>query len=610
MAEEVLYKPKDLFDTRLKKQYHDAAVEYFDSLTTSTNTDPDINKTHVEEYKKAKAAADEAAKKASSAHAGHVAALVFMIICFVGGAVSLIISFAGGFKWLALVIGLVLIAGGVGLIFAMRSAKAKAASLDKELKALREEEARRLRICWDDMAALNAAYDWNIPLVVMEKATPIIDLDPYFRPEKLAYLMEKFDFPEETDPNISTVGVISGQIQGNPFILERVIEHAYGPKTYEGTLTITWTTYTTDSKGNRVSHTHTQTLHATVEHDAPSYVHDTRLIYGNEAAPHLHFSRRPTNAHKLDEKGRKKAIEAGAKRLAKLAEKSITSEHAFTPMGNDEFDVFFDAIDRDNEVEFRLLFTPLAQKNMIELLEEPTPYGDDFIMVKDGKLTSVATLHSQSFNYSGDPEMFLHYDHAAAKTIFVNYCDQFIQNLFFDLAPILSIPLYQMHKSTEYIYGQTYRANVTSFEQEVMANKMKPELFYPKNCDQSLPLLLKATKSSKAGRGDTVTIHSMSYKTTPMTDYVSVLGGDGRYHSVPVHWTKYDRLEANNEIGVTYCENATRKSYNEAFGAGKLNKLLSRDDACAHFERGLLAVFMGKAFDSTADAEIESIFKQ
>lgn len=609
MEEEVLFKPKELFDKRLKKQYHDAAVEYFDELTKRTGTDPQANKKHVDEYIAAKAAADEMAKRSSSAHSRKVVAIVFMIICFVAGAISLVVAFVGEFKWVALLIGLLLIGGGVGLIFAMRKAKKTAAKLDEELKKLRAEEEKRLKICWDDMHAMNAAYDWNIPLVVMEKATPIIDLDPYFRPEKLAYLMDKFDFPEETDPNVSTVGVISGQIQGNPFILERVIQHEYAPKRYEGTLVITWTTYSYDSKGNRVSHTHSQTLHASVEHDAPYYDYDTRLIYGNEAAPHLHFSRRPTDAHKLDEKGKKKAIEAGAKRLAKLAEKTIASEHSFTPMNNDEFDVFFDATDRDNDVEFRLLFTPLAQKNMCELLEDPNPYGDDFIMVKDGKLTSVATLHSQNFDYSANPELFLSYDHAAAKRAFVDYCDKFIQSLFFDLAPILSIPLYQMHKSHEYIYGQTYRANVTSFEQEALANAMNPNSFYPKNADETLPLMLKAEKSTKMGRGDEVTIHAMSYKTTPMVDYVPVMGGDGRLHDVPVHWIKYDRVECNHSIGVTYAENATRESYNKLFSAGKFNKLLSGDKAQAHFERGLLAVYLGKVFSAQTDSEIESIFK-
>ena len=50
----------------------------------------------------------------------------------------------------------------------------------------------------------------------------------------------------------------------------------------------------------------------------------------------------------------------------------------FTEMGNAKFDALFGAVDRNNEVEFRVLFTPLAQKNMLDLLTDKNHYGDDF----------------------------------------------------------------------------------------------------------------------------------------------------------------------------------------------------------------------------------------
>ena len=607
MADEILYKPKDLFDTRLQKQYHDAAIEIFDQYADQAHVDVGANKIHVKQYNEAEERVKQFTKKTSSSRGKKIAALIFMILCFVVGIILFIASFMNGFNWIPLVIGIVLILGGVGLIFAFISARKKLKELEKELEKYRAEAARKLQICYDDMAGLNASFDWNMPLVVMEKATPIIDLDPFFKPEKLAYLMDKFGFPEETDPNISTLGVISGQIQGNPFILERVINHDFRPKRYEGTLTISWTTYTTDSKGNRVSHHHTQTLRAEVYHDAPFYTYDTRLIYGNEAAPHLHFARTPTGAHKMDEKKRDKYVRSKAKDLQKLAEKSLTkgNGHAFTPMGNDAFDVFFNALDRDNEVEFRMLFTPLAQANMLELLSEPYPFGDDFVMVKDEKLTSVASEHSQTFDYSANPIAFSNYDYEASKANFVAYCDRFITNLFFDLAPILSIPLYQMHKSNEFIYEETYKANVTSYEQEVLANSMEQEIFYPKDCDRSLPLLLKATRSKKAGQGDCVLIHSMSYKTTPRVDYVSVMGGDGRMHQVPVHWIQYDEVSTVVPIGVTYAP-TTRMGYNSI--KQQLASACKGQISAAHFERGLLGLYLGRDYLDSDDQEIASIF--
>ena len=606
MADDVLYKPKDLFDTRLKQQYHDAAIEIFDQYADQAHVDIDANKVHVREYKEAAALSAEYAKKTASTKGKKTAALIGFILCFLVGAILFVAAFVNGFKWIPLVIGIVLILGGVGLIFVYRSQKNKAKNLEAELAKYREDEKRKLQICYDDMAGLNASFDWNMPLVVMEKATPIIDLDPYFKPEKLAYLMDKFGMPEETDPNVSTLGVISGQIQGNPFILERVIQHDFHEKRYDGELVISWTTYSTDSKGNRVAHHHTQTLRATIYRDAPFYEYETRLIYGNEAAPHLHFSRTPTGGHKMNEKQREKFIRSKAKDLAKLAEQALTKGKGnFTPMGNDEFDVLFNALDRDNEVEFRLLFTPLAQANMVELLEEPFPFGDDFVMVKDGMLTSVASQHSQLFDYSANPINFGNYDYEACKANFVSYCDKFITNLFFDLAPILSIPLYQMHKPREFIYEESYAANVTSFEQETMANSMDQSIFYPEGCDRSLPLLLKAFHSHRAGKGDAVDIHALSYETTPMVEYVPVVGGDGRTHSVPVHWIKYDEVTTVVPIGVTYAP-TTRSGYNSI--RQRLATALNGKMSAAHFERGLLALYLGRDYLDNDDMEIASIF--
>ncbi|HBS02695.1 MAG TPA: hypothetical protein DEA63_02375, partial [Firmicutes bacterium] len=193
-------------------------------------------------------------------------------------------------------------------------------------------------------------------------------------------------------------------------------------------ITIHWTTTYHDKNGVHVEN-HSETLVASITRPAPFYHTDTRLIYGNEAAPHLSFSRAPSGVSNLSEKEKDKLAAEGIKRIKKLSEKQLKdgSKHVITPMGNDRFDAFFGADDRNNEVEFRLLFTPLAQKNMLDLIENPAPYGDDFVMVKEGMVNSIASAHSQGFDYSADPERFAGYDYQAMKGGFVSYCDSYIQ---------------------------------------------------------------------------------------------------------------------------------------------------------------------------------------
>ena len=299
-------------------------------------------------------------------------------------------------------------------------------------------------------------------------------------------------------------------------------------------------------------------------------------------------------------KGKSAAVEE-----AKKAEKSIGTDHPFTPMGNDEFECLFNALDRDNDVEFRLLFTPLAQQNMVDLLEDPEPYGDDFNFYKRKKINVIASTHSQSFDYSADPENFIGYDGAEMKQRFVTYCDSFIKSLFFDLAPLLSIPLYQMHKSRDYIYKNTYPRNITSFEQEALANGLSPETFRPATADPTVPSILKVRQLEKEGKSDLVEVEATAFETYRMVDYVPVMGGDGRSHNVPVPWIRYEPVSKITPMAI-------KEVGKDRYGIGELiknNQGLKNFLTQFHYryERGLLA-FASDSLQSVDDQSLSGYF--
>ena len=609
MAEDILYKPHMMFEHGLQKQYHEGAEKYFDNLVTKTKTDVELNRLHVKEYKKAAEELATARKKLSGERGWMTFFIVFTFLLSIVGFILFILGIRATSTPL-IVAGVITFVLGLSCIFGWVHFHKASKAVEATIAPLKQKADMALQVCYGDMAPLNADFDWNMPSRIMESATPLIDLDEYFSSSTLAYLVDKFNFPIGEKDDTSVLGVISGHIQGNPFVLEKVRNVSVHNKAYTGSITITWTTVEGTGKDRRTV-THTQTLTATTYHPAPFYHDDTRLIYANEAAPHLHFSRSPSNAHKLDEHERRKAVEKGAKELAKKAQKAVANGGTYMTMGNDEFEVFFGGSDRDNEVEFRLLFTPLAQKNELELLEDPTPFGDDFYMVKDGMINSVASAHSQGFDYNVDPSYFEGYDVDEMRTRFVAYCDAYIKGLYYDLAPLLSIPLYQLHKSTEYIYKDILPGNYTSYEQEAMANGIEQDAFIPKEADPSLPLILKADKVTRIGATDDVLIKSYSYKTTPMIDYVSKMGNDGRMHTIPVHWIQYD-LRTKQTPMVLKQVKSSRKDYREILKNGGFNNLYP-SGAFAHFERGLIT-FVDKAKDNQAlqniDNQLSSIFSK
>lgn len=605
---DIIYEPKQLYTDTLRQQYHDKAEEVFAKMAEDAKIDIEANRSHVKQYNSLMEKVKSLEDNLKSTKGKRTAIIVGTVLCFIFGGVMVLLGlFNLSDLWFLFIIGILLIALAIFLIVFNQK---KMKKLEEEHQALldkaKKEAQDMLNICYADLKDLNASYTWNMPASIMESVTGIIDFDPYFSLGRYAYLQKTFGYKDENSANCSVLGVLSGNIQGNPFIQEKVMQESMVSKTYTGSLTIHWTTFSRDSKGNSVAHHHSETLRASVDKPAPNYVTQTLLIYGNEFAPNLHFRRSPSDINKYkNDKEYEKAVTNGMKEVKKFEDECLKDGRNYTALANDEFEVFFKGQDRDNEVEFRLLFPALAQVNMMKLLRDPIPFGDDFYMIKDGMINTIVSKHSQSFDYSASPSMFVHYDYDAAKENFVNYSDNYIMNLFFDFAPLLCITDYQTHKTRDYIYESGFSSNYSRHEQEAVANRMDRSCFAPTGADEDLPLLIKSVSSTKVGMTDKVTIHSYCYHGTQMVDYVSVMGGDGRSHNVPVPWIKYDRVDKDTLMDLRYIGEKEEDTDEE--NEEKLSSILGSMTG-VHFERGLFAMIDDGSIDESIESKISSIF--
>lgn len=543
-----LLEPRKLYKSQLKDAFHKNAEDYFDELTKTSGVDTGANKVTCDRIRGLQAKARIAQKSLNSKRGLMTLFIVLGVIALIGGIILLVAGFnskSNQGMFIGIGIGCILL-GIAGIVLPIVLIRPKIKAIDAELDKLNAKIQEGIKEAYSQMAALNSLYDWGIPAYLVSKTTPLIQMDKVFEPKRFYQLNSKYGFGENNNKDVSTTFVQSGTILGNPFLVERNFVKEMVPHTYTGSLVITWTTTYRDKNGTHTQ-VHTQTLVATVTKPKPVYFHDTWLVYGNDAAEHLSFSRQPSNASSLNEAQIKKTAQKFDKELQKMHEKAIGKSN-FTPLGNSEFEAFFHALDRDNEVEFRLLFTPLAQKSMLDLIESKEPYGDDFIFEKKKCLNYIKSRHSQAADYDGDPRKFAHYDYEHAKDFFLDYMDDYFQSFFFDLAPLLSIPLYQQHKDTSFIYKDVYERNVTSFETEVMANRFDPKLFAPEK--NRTDVILKAELIKKQGHSDLVNIHAYGHEMITHVDYIPKMGGDGRMHSVPVTWYEYIPVKKETPIQI------------------------------------------------------------
>ena len=440
------------------------------------------------------------------------------------------------------------IAGIGGVLFGIWMAMLfnGAGDLVRELEAKVEEEKRK---AWEQLAALNGLYTWDITVKLIEKTVPRLAFDSFFTARRLEDLRRLYGWNDSFNDGKSIVFAQSGVINGNPFLIGEYREMEWGEETYEGTKTICWTEWERGADGKRHAVTRTETLHAYVTKPKPVYSKSKVLVYGNDAAPNLKFSHQPSGFDDDD-------LFDGLRKRWRLSRlkafsRNLTDDSSFTLMSNHEFETWFNAKDRDNEVEFRLLFTALAQTQMLELMKDRTVgFGDDFVFLKDRKLNYLMPRHLMEATIDTAPERFRHWDYDQAAANFHEFNEKYFRDVYFALAPILAIPLYQQTRTHEDIWkGVTGGESSSFWEHESMANYYGDERFkHPQCITQNI---LKTKLINRVDGGSEVRVTAHGYRGVEHVEHERVHGGDGKWHTVPVEWIEYLPVEKTTEMYVS-----------------------------------------------------------
>ena len=428
-------------------------------------------------------------------------------------------------------------------------ARSRASTQVSDLKQKLEEEKNA---AYEQMAPLNALYDWDITSRLIHKVCPILNLDPYFTEGRLAELEDHFGWNRayHTDQR-SVLFSQSGDIQGNPFAFGEVLAQEWGKKTYSGSIVIHWRERCTDSKGKSYWVTRSETLVATVTKPIPVYGLEKFLIYGNDAAPNLSFSRQPSGLKGEDADLFDTIKKKWRLHRLKAFSRDLTDDSNFTLMSNHEFETWFHAKDRDNEVEFRLLFTPIAQTQMLNLMKDETVgYGDDFSFVKERKINVLYSRHLNKAVIDTDPSHFQHWDYDAAWANFIRFNEKYFKDAYFSLAPLLAIPLYQQMRSHEDIWKGVIGGEASSFwEHEAIANFHGERKFQHPSCITRSILKTKVTRRENGE--STVAVTAYGYRGVKRVDHEDVYGGDGKWHDVAVEWVEYLPVNRTSNLCLT-----------------------------------------------------------
>lgn len=425
----------------------------------------------------------------------------------------------------------------------------KIRALREDIKHADEKVTELYQQALSQMEPLNRLFSDRDCLDLITSAIPMLTFENCFQAQQEADMRINYDFSPAGDDEQSTLDVLAGHYHGNPFLFENRIVHTMGTQTYHGSKTIHWTETYRDSDGHLQTRSRSETLHASVTKPMPFYTGQVVLNYCAQGGPELCFSRDASHLEQKSDKQIERYVKKGEKRIKKLTDKAIADNRDFTGMANSDFEVLFDALDRNDEVQFRTLFTPLAQTNMVKLLLSKVGFGDDFHFIKRKRTNLIVSGHSQNRPILLTADRYRSYSYDISRENFLSSNIAFFKAVYFDFAPLWSIPIYQERPVQSLKPIPALSQHYALKESEALANSIdKSHLVHPATKTQAI---LKSSVIRSDENGDTACITTYSYDICKRVDIVSVHGGDGHFHDVEVPWDEYIPLEERNSFFIS-----------------------------------------------------------
>lgn len=522
------YDPASGYAQCYKQQFAEAAEAFFDAAVSEGKIDTSLNAELSAKLRKLQAQKDHCSGKKGW--------WIFLLVLFIVIFVIWGLGIPGGvpkdkqnLHWCYFAAALV--AAGAFIFFkvipAIRRLSDRVALLQEEIEGVYGKITELL-------APFYELFDWNTCTKLFSKIISPLKFDDFLSLERLGDLRDNFGFSLEDEPESTLTGTCSGTFYGYPFVFTEDLDFAWGEKEWTGSITISYQEEITDSEGKKRWVTKTEVLTASITRPYPEFSQNRNFFFGHSASPNLSFSRTPSSlsggSGLFNSLGKKYQM-----RQLRKFEQNLSDESQYTMVGNREFEVLFRSENRDNEVEFRMLYTPLAQQYMVSLLNDTAAgYGDDFSYTKSNCVTHICSEHLNKTSFSEPPFHTDHFDIRDIKKLFMEQSAEFFRSLYFTFAPLLLVPAY--NEPRQDLPHEEGVPTVSPSEIEGAAyycsNRFRPEESITENIFNIISF------TPFPGGADAV-VEAIGFAGVERTEYETRYGADGNYHDIPIHWVEY-----------------------------------------------------------------------
>ncbi|WP_331838398.1 MAG1210 family protein [Mycoplasmopsis agalactiae] len=528
----------------LREKFLEEANKYFENAVKKSNISVEECQTLAKNYEAAANKKEKTSRAVSSFLAWFIVFLVLGLVAFLWFGVVLKFKILDAAIYGSADLAQVIVAPILGVTFLGLSFGLFLVKFIKNKKQLikdiiaKGEAYKKVSSAIEPLLSLLERH--GIKEEILQKTMPEIKFNKYLMNEWYNSFVSEYGAQKLLGKSENTYckSILSGTLFTSPFIFVNKRGWRYVDVDYSGSITITWTeTYYVNNEAR--SRERSEVLVATVTKPAPEFSDDNYLLFGSNEGTKLSFFRKPTKVNVMNEREIEKFLRKRGDELTKLTEKSIAKNSSFRVMSNTKFEALFDATNRDNEREYRELFTPLAQKNMTNLLlDKKNGYGDNFKFSKNG---NVNLIENTQLEYE-DNEIFKEiidcnsYSYNEIFNKFNQKMALFFKEFYFSIAPLLCIPNYI--SSIEKPLNKTNDRSLSYLELEKLAHSTINKS--GKNGWTDTEFVVNISDVHKSDSNfEEFSVQAQGFSTSIETDYVTKMGSDGELHTIPVHWTLY-----------------------------------------------------------------------
>ncbi|GMO15614.1 MAG: hypothetical protein Ta2E_06630 [Mycoplasmoidaceae bacterium] len=270
--------------------------------------------------------------------------------------------------------------------------------LDKIGKKLHKSRKTLIDIGYKQMADVNRRlHSEEIKNFINNACDDWLVLDDFLSTKNAEIWSKYIKF----DDNTCCFCYVTGTLSSSPIHVIRTKNFKMIQKVYTGTSTVS---VGFGANQRTVSRTETYT------HPAPDYSFQNKVYFMNNSG-----------------RGLKCSVGTTVKKDKKV-----------TLMENNSFNKLFNYTLNDH-TQFSLLFTPLAQENMVKLNKECT----DFVFQKNDELTTIISSKDLNIDINTYSTHFRHYDYEQFFDNLKHKTVELLRAIYFLISPLLCIPVYQ-----------------------------------------------------------------------------------------------------------------------------------------------------------------------